>query len=266
MLRLLNCCCGGLNIRGSLDASCIQVAHRAAAAHQQFPVALHIQGYTAGFLSIVTPPRTPPITRIQMSETPSAAATLLPCRTWARSGKCHHGSLCRFLHQPPAPAPPGSAAQSLAAPAALSLASPAQRRSKKRKADDAFILDTTGDVSLLSASGLGGTCEGVCGNTDATGPPLKKNSGDVVSVKSWPTNKSRVVRLFKFENVELDASCFQRTSLLALAALAGVNSQATSAIKRRVPFAFLTPRSAPDIWSNLPVCTHSMSSSSCTSV
>ena len=79
------------------------------------------------------------------------------------------------------------------------------------------------------------------GGVEATGPPLKKNSGDVVSVKSWPTNKSWKVRLFKFENVELDASCFQRTSLLALAALAGVNSQATSAMKRRVSFAFLTP-------------------------
>jgi hypothetical protein len=52
-------------------------------------------------------------------------------------------------------------------------------------------------------------------------------------VKSWPTNKSWVVRLFKFENVELDASCLQRTSLLALAALAGVNSQATSVILPR---------------------------------
>jgi hypothetical protein len=104
-----------------------------------------------------------------------------------------------------------------------------------------------GDTSLLSASGLAGTCEGVRGNevrlgsVEATGPPLKKNFADVVSVKSWPTNKSWKVRLFKFENVELDASCFQRTSLLALAALAGVNSQATSAMKRRVSFASLTP-------------------------
>jgi hypothetical protein len=104
-----------------------------------------------------------------------------------------------------------------------------------------------GDTSLLSASGLAGTCEGVRGNevrlgsVEATGPPRKKNFADVVSVKSWPTNKSWKVRLFKFENVELDASCFQRTSLLALAALAGVNSQATSAMKCRVSFAFLTP-------------------------
>lgn len=183
------------------------------------------------FSSVVTPCGTPPITRIQMSEAPAAAATPSPCRSWARSDKCHYGSICRFLHQ--LPASPGSAAQSLHAPAAVSPASSAQRLSKKRKASHAFILDTAGDTSLLSVSGLVCSCEVECGNTEATGPPLKKNSGDVVSVKSWPTNKSWVVRLFKFENVELDARCLQRTSLLALAALAGVNSQATSVILPR---------------------------------
>jgi hypothetical protein len=88
-------------------------------------------------------------------------------------------------------------------------------RPSKQRQCDAFVFDTDGDASLLKL--LGGSDQ----SHDA--PACKHNSSGRV-----------VVQPIAFEGLELDASCFRRTCLLELAALAGVKPQVIYMIMWRV--------------------------------
>ena len=97
----------------------------------------------------------------------------------------------------------------------LTASPPAQRPQKKHQTSDAFVFDTVGDASLLKS--LGGSGQDVHGDAESDDAPARKNSS---------SNVTRVVvEPITFEGLELDASCFSRTCLLALAALAGVKPQ-----------------------------------------
>jgi hypothetical protein len=99
--------------------------------------------------------------------------------------------------------------------AAAAAAAPAAAKKKKTEFCDAFVFDTVGDASLLKL--LGGSDQ----SHDA--PACKDNSSGRV-----------VVQPIAFEGLELDASCFRRTCLLELAALAGVKPQVIDMIMWRV--------------------------------